>query len=103
MKDDQLMENASLTFLQLLCLDVTVVTSADKRDVPRDILSQLDDNAYQTTRQSMGDARYVMTTTLTFLNQEQYREQFKKLMFRIRLEFGDKVSVQAKDSRVYEV
>ncbi len=103
MKDDQLMENASLTFLQLLCLDVTLTTTAEKRDIPTNILTALDSNAYQTTRQYIGDANYTVTTTLTFLNQERYREQFKKLMFRIRLEFGDDVKVQAKDTRLYEV
>lgn len=100
MKDDQLMENASLTFLQLICVDVIVTTTDEKRDVPRNILMQLDRNAYQTTRTDLGRDNYLMTTTLTFLNDQKHRELFKKLMFRIRLEFGERVMVKAKDKRV---
>jgi hypothetical protein len=88
--------NASNSFFQLLCFDVTVTTTFDKTEMPREILSALDRNAYTTSRPRMGDSTHVVTVTLTFLNNEECREHFRKLLFRLRLEFGKNVIIQGK-------
>jgi hypothetical protein len=90
------LDNASLTFFQLLCFDVTVTTPHDKSFLPREILSGLDRNAYTTSRPRMSDDSSLVTVTLTFLNQKEYRDHFRKLMFRMQLEFGDNITVEAK-------